>query len=492
MSQGPIRNSFQRVLINVAFITGSNVIGRVLNLALYAALGRMFGPEGLGGYATAVAFSTYFIFAVDFGVSPRLVREGAIAPEELEEEFAQAFGIKLAMTGLTLVGLAGLHFVLPFESWVVELCVLLALASIVRSFAYLSESVCRARERLDLAGASGLANTSLFVGSSLLFFYLDFPVVAIGWASLGSAFLHLGISSLFARKFISLGVRIPPKWSIVRAALPYATTSLSMLAFAQIDVLVISFIKDAEFVGRYSAISRLLLIASTFGSLSASAVLPTASRVFANAARQRFDEIFNGALRVIFSIGVTAALGIVVLARWIMQTIYGDAFADLYPFLQVGAVYLVFKFAISVLAMVLTSSGRQGDRARGILIGLFFTVVFVLLLVPRFGISGAVAALILSEFVLLSCFIFSLRVHLDWRVLAQTLLSLGIASGAALATYLHFSQQAGSSAIALSIAAPTITFLVLLFATGEGFRSIRFVLGLRAQRTSPPSAPVSG
>ena len=403
-------------------------------------------------------------------------------PENLEDDFSNALAVKFVMAGVSMIGLAALYFILPYEPWVIELCLLLALASIVRSFAYLFESVCRARERLDLEGASLLTSSVLFVGSSLTFLYFDYPVIAVGWASLGSAFAHCAISGFFATRFIRIRLTLPPKWSVVRAALPYATTSLSLLAFAQIDILIISFIESTEFVGRYSSVSRLLLIAGTLGALLTSAVLPTASRIFATATRHRFDEIFNGALRVIFSAGMAAGLATVVLARWVIQLIYGESFLDLYPTLQWGAVYLVIKFGVSVLAMVLTSSARQGDRARGVVIGLISTVFLVFALVPSFGIKGAVVAMILSELVLLACFLFALQEHLDWRGLLQTMSCLSLAGGAALATYGHFADGKGATSIAASIVAPLIAYLLVLFATGEGMCSIRFILGLRGAR----------
>lgn len=68
-----MRSGLYRVLANIAFITGANLFGRLLNLVLHATLGRLFGPEGLGGYSTAIAIAGYFIFMADFGMSPRIV-----------------------------------------------------------------------------------------------------------------------------------------------------------------------------------------------------------------------------------------------------------------------------------------------------------------------------------------------------------------------------------------------------------------------------------
>jgi O-antigen/teichoic acid export membrane protein len=477
-------SSLQRALANIAFITGANLIGRALNLVLHVALGRLFGSEGLGGYVTAIALSAYFIFLADFGISPRIVREGAAAPELQEEEFAKALAPKLALSAIALVLVALLGFVLPYETWVVQLCQVLSVAAIVRSIAYLPEMICRARERLDLEGAAHTIPVIIMVGTSLTLLHFGYPVSAIGWAVLGSSILHLVLALAFARRFIRIRIQMPPDWSLMRSALPYATSSLTVLAFAQIDILIISFIESADFVGRYAAVSRLILIAGTFSSLATSAVLPTATRIFSSGSQERFDHLINSALRMMLSIGFAVAIGTVGLAQFMMSALYGDAFANLYPLLQAGSVLLIFKFAVSVLSIALTSCGRQADRARAMLIGLAATIVFVATTVPLFGIAGAVGSMVASEFVLAICLGIFLRKHIQWKRLFRTLFYLSGASVAALAAYVQFAQSADLVTTLIATTAATLTYLALFFVSGEGIRAVRFVSSLRA----PPTA----
>lgn len=477
-------SSLQRALANIAFITGASLIGRALNLVLHVALGRLFGSEGLGGYVTAIALSAYFIFLADFGISPRIVREGAAAPELQEEEFAKALAPKLALSAIALVFVALLGFVLPYETWVVQLCQVLSVAAIVRSIAYLPEMICRARERLDLAGAAQTIPVIIMVGTSLTLLHFGYPVSAIGWAVLGSSILHLVLALAFARRFIRIRIQMPPDWSLMRSALPYATSSLTVLAFAQIDILIISFIESADFVGRYAAVSRLILIAGTFSSLATSAVLPTATRIFSSGSQERFDHLINSALRMMLSIGFAVAIGTVGLAQFMMSALYGDAFANLYPLLQAGSVLLIFKFAVSVLAIALTSCGRQADRARAMLIGLAATIVFVATTVPLFGIAGAVGSMVASEFVLTICLGIFLRKHIQWKRLFRTVFYLSGASVAALAAYVQFAQSADLVTTLIATTAATLTYLALFFVSGEGIRAVRFVSSLRAPKTA--------
>ena len=475
------KSGLGRVLMNVAFITGSNITGRLLTLVLHAALARAFGAEGLGGLATAVAISTYFVFLVDFGTAPRLEREGATSPVELGNLFAEALGFKLALSVPAAGAVVLLALFLPFDGWVVELCVLIAIASIIRSFAYTTQAVCRARERIDLVGVTLVLDTAAFVGTSLIALGLGLPLVSIGYASIFAALVQLGSATLFARRFISFSIRFPPRLSVARAALPYATTSLSVLAFAQIDVLIMAFIESTAFVGRYSAVSRLLLIAGTLGVMSTSAILPTAARVFANATSERFDEIINGAIRLVVAIGLGASAGVAIIAEPLLATIYGPDFVELTGLLRLGAPYLAFKFAVSILGVSLTSIGRQGDRARSVLLGLVATVVFVLTLVPVLGLTGAVASMVASELVLATSLLWFLRHRLHWGRFFVTILSSLVAAAGALATFSAFGPAESLAETALANIVPGIAFLAIWLASGDGVRAFQFVNALRSR-----------
>ncbi|MCP5056942.1 MAG: oligosaccharide flippase family protein [bacterium] len=472
------------MLFNVGFITGSNLLGRVMNLVVLAALGRLFGAEGLGGYSTAVAVTAYFVFVVDFGLSPRLVREGAVSPKSLATEFRKALGLKILMAAPATVGLIGLCLVLPYERWVLELCFLLGLASIIRSFSYLNSAVCRASERLDLEAVATLVNSVTLVASTLICFSLGYSATVVGYTSLAAATLQWCASALMARRFVRFGIVLPPEWRTVRLALPYATTSFTMLAFGQIDVLIVSMIESQEFVGRYASISRLLAIAGTLGSLAGAAILPTATRIYSTTSPEQFRHLVNGALRSVLLLSGATAIAFGALARPGISSIYGAEFVDLYPILRAGSVFLLPKFCVSALSVILTSCGRQGDRARSILLGLVATVVLVLILVPRFGIPGAIGAMVASEIFLLACFTWHLRTYLRFALVAKTIATLVVALPAAGWIHLHFAAEAGWLAVASAVVAPLLFYGVMTLLSGEALGAVRFLIQLRKGRNA--------
>ncbi len=477
----------RRVLVNIGFIMGSNLLGRVFNLVLQAALARAFGPVGLGGYATAVAIAGYFVFVVDFGLSPRLSREGAVEPGRLNEEYAGALGLKLLVGLGAFATLGAIYHVLPYEDDVRALCFLLGVSSIIRSLCYLNEAVCRASERLDLEGASNLLGAASFVGLSIVLIALDYPVVAVGYASIAANLLQLVVSSTLASRFVRLRVRFRPEARLARAALPYATTSLTVLAFAQIDVLLISFMESQEFVGQYAAVSRLLLIAGTVGALASAAILPTLARLYARFDAEPYRDLVNQLVRGVILVSGLVMLGTFVVASPLIVAIYGDAFGAYSPLLQGGSIYLAFKLPVSILGAVLTAVGRQGDRARGMLIGLAMTILLVLGLVPAFGLEGAVGAMIGSELVLMIVLAWFLRGMLQWTRALRTVSIMIVASGLGGAIHLWAGEEAGLAHGALGIGLPVLAYLGATALSGELTRAARFIRRLNESTSSAGS-----
>jgi O-antigen/teichoic acid export membrane protein len=466
--------------VNIGFIMGSNLLGRVLNLVLQAALARAFGPLGLGGYATAVAIAGYFVFAVDFGLSPRFAREGAVAPDRQADEYARALGLKCVTGVCALAALALICHVLPYEDDIRQLCFLLGCSSIIRSFCYLNDAVCRANERLDLEGAANLLGTGAFVGISLVLLALGHPVLSVGYASIAAIVVQLALSTLFASRFIRLRVDLGIHRETARAALPYAMTSLTVLAFAQIDILLISFVESQEFVGQYASVSRVLLIVGTVGALASAAILPTLARLFVNLDPEGFRELVDELVRGMLLVSGLVTLGTFVLAQPLIIGIYGDAFAAFSFLLQGGSVYLLFKLTVSALGAVLTAIGRQGDRARGMLIGVGATVVLVLTLVPVFGIGGAVGAMVGSELVLMSVLALYLQGVLTWTRHLQTAVVTGIACGLGATLYLWMGEQTDLVWRAAAVVLPVLVYVAVGLVSGEAIRAIRFLRKLRS------------
>jgi O-antigen/teichoic acid export membrane protein len=250
------------------------------------------------------------------------------------------------------------------------------------------------------------------------------------------------------------------------------------VAFAQIDVLILSVIASQELVGQYASVSRLLLVTGFLAVVAWSAVLPTASRFFTRSDPERFGEVVSEALRFVLLGGGGVVVAIFLVAKELLGLVYGSDFEPLAPLLRWGSIFVAFKFSTSVCSIMLTACGRQGLRARAIVIGLVATAALVIGLVPIWGLAGAVVALVLSEVVVVVLQVWSLWDYLRTGLLLRTTASLLLALVGAMVAFLLLSRAGQPLWILLVV--PSLTYVVIVLVSGEATRAFEF---LRRQRS---------
>ncbi len=461
-----------RILGNIGAITASNFAGRLFLLFLNAAIARVYGAEGLGGYASAVAVSAYFLLGADMGLSPRLVREGAVDPEGIDEEYSRATALKVPITAIALVILWVLFLTLPYEPDVLALCMLMSLNSLVQSWSYLNHGVCRAREHLGLEAISGILHAIFFAGGAAILVGFGAPLIVVGVMALVSACGQWFWSRSFARRFARLRLGWPPKWSALRDAAPYATASLSGVAFQQIDILMMSVMTSLSTVGEYAAITRLLRMTGFLSNMAGNAVLPTASRVYSRSA-DRFREVSAPALAFSLGAGGAVATGLVAGAALLLRWIFGESFERLAPLFQLGSLYAWLTFGSAAGAMLLTACGRQGIRARSLTLATLGKAAGVLFLVPTLGVLGGVVALLIGEALLLLTYLHGLRGAVAFAGIFRTLVSTFLAF--AIGTASFFAAQDAGWHLLLVLATPLMVYPLVLLLTGEAHRARSFL-----------------
>jgi O-antigen/teichoic acid export membrane protein len=449
---------------NIGALTAVNLLGRLLNFAVVAIVARTYGAEGLGGYATATAVSGFFLVLADLGLSSRLVREAARDPDRTGRVYARSMSVKTLTSLTACLVLVGLFFVLPYEPWVRNLIVLLAISWMIRSYTQMNHSVVRAKEHMELEAVSVLVQNVLFIGGALACLLFGFSLVALGWAAIGAALAQLAVSAAIARRFSPLRLTGRPHWQTMRDAAPFSATLLSSIAFGHSNVVVLSLIASQTLVGEFSSVSRVLLLASVVPQLVTLAVVPAFSRVYGRDDAARFRRLTTASLRILLIAAGAGAVALVAASHLVMRLVYGEELESLHPLLQLGTLYLVFQFTSAPLGMALTAAGRQGARARAIVIALAATVPMILVLTPLLGVLGAVIALVASQLVLAVASAVPLRDLLAPGDLFRNAAWVAAAGGLAVAC--HFWLAAAGQPL-LAVVAPLAVYPAVLLPSGE-------------------------
>lgn len=420
---GAARGNMQRpiliVLKNIGSLTLGSLFGRLLNFVVVAIMVRTAGTEGLGGYATATAVAGYFVILSDVGLSGRLVRESAACPDSASDEYSRSLGIKLVTTFVCAVLLAVLAFTLPYESWVLDLLVLLSVANVVRSFSQINHSIFRARELMELEALSTFVHAVVF-GSAVTVLLLDLPIVFVGWSAIAAAVVQLILTSVIVTRFVPLRITIPPDWATTRDTAPYTAASAAEIAFLQSDVVVLSFIASQSLIGEFASITRLLFLAAVVPMFLNLAIVPVWSRIFGRDEVERFRRLTTASLQTLTILAGAGVVSLTAVSKILLRLVYGEGFEELSNLLVLGSLYLLFNFVNSGVSVPLVSAGRQAIRAKAMLIGIFVKVGLVFFLVPSLGVAGALLALVLAEVALMAVQLYRLSDVITAFPLAKT------------------------------------------------------------------------
>lgn len=210
-------------------------------------------------------------------------------------------------------------------------------------------------------------------------------------ASLGAVLLNtLWVSSLVRR----FGGRLFPRWkrSVLGETLSYGLRGYvgNVLAFFnyRLDMLLVNAYLGPAGVGIYSVSVR-------FAELLWYLPNATSFVLFPRVAASRQEEMRAFTPRVLrATLGLTAigALAFALLGRWLIVWIYSPAFAQAYMPLVLLLPGVVLLGGARVLTNAIAGWGQPHYNSLCFGLGFVLTVVLDLLLIPRYGVSGASVA----------------------------------------------------------------------------------------------------
>jgi O-antigen/teichoic acid export membrane protein len=473
-----VKNPLVVIGQNFAVAAAAHVAARLLNLALLAIVARTLGVEGIGDLAVAFAVGTATLFATDLGLAARLVRETSARHSCENDAYARALGAKLALTPVALAAAALIYAAAPLDRSVAPLCALAAAAAAIESITILNHAVCRSYERFDLEAIGEILHAVVLITAGGVALLGGFPLIYVGVAAIVAAVVELAVSFALARRFVNPSVVWPRDLALLSNSLPYTATSVGVAALAQLDVLVLAAVAPQSEVGRYAAVSRLLLGGAYFVGLAADVALPRATETYIGGAGARFDDAACEGARAALLAGGAATVVIVAAARPLMSFVYGSTLAASFPLLQLGAVFLFLKLAGAAPRTALTAADRQPAHARSVVCGLVATAAAIATLGARYGALGAVVALIVGEAVALIAALVASRGLWRPRGALPTAAMVAVTAAAAIAVILLMpTSELGAGAVGTGL------YALGVGVSGELSRALAFAR--RAGRARP-------
>jgi len=384
------------------WLLSSYVVRLLCQVGAFVLVARALGPRDFGLFVSIVALSAVLGRVASMGSSDLLVREASrsgLVRELLGSATLFVMLVSIPLLGL-IVALSGLFVEQPSTLVVLGVgAVHLLPERLILFFASLHLGTGEIWRSSLVEVAQGLLRLSaacvLFaLGGGLLMwtalYALSFAVLAVG--------VLIALQRGGFLPDLRAGLRGLP--AFVREGWVFALGRLSTTAFSQLDKPMLAWLASPTIAGIYGAANRVIEAAL----LPLSALLVAAYRRHFQAGEQGLRESHAFALRMLpLSLGTAVLSG---LALWlgapILPLVLGEDYEQVVAAVRLLAALVLLHGLLGPVADALTGAGMQAHRTAIQCIALLVNLLLNFTLIPDYGIYGAIAATLLSTFLMVA------------------------------------------------------------------------------------------
>ena len=388
-----------RALRNTVLVLTAKVVGRLIAVVSVLAMIRGLGEDHYGTFSVLINLTAIVSVVLDLGFNVLFVREGARHHAEIQRYMRNVMSLRLIMSLLALVVLAGLVLPLGLGDLLLPGFVLMVLTS----YATLLRNGLYAVQQLRYEALAVVLESIVLLALILYGVHYRFGVGYFVWAYAA----QYGFSCAYFLVVLA-GKRIAfPGWAFEAAllrewfwkGLPFALTFVLTILYFRIDnPLIYAFRGEHEaawYGAAYKPIESLLFIPISFLSV----VFP----VLAIYHRERPQEMLDAISRfykALLLMGWPTSLGIFVLAHPLTPLLLGSHFAPAEPAMRILALALGLAFVNNAFIGALNASDRQLSFTWAAGWSLVANLVLNLSLIPLFGYVGSSWATVMTELTL--------------------------------------------------------------------------------------------
>ena len=370
-----------------------------LLLVLLTIAGRFLSVPDYGRFRYALALTTIVETLMDLGLSQVTVRTVARDKASADRVFPQVLGLKIVWVCVGLAVLAVAAPILRTDPVIIKLCYALGLSSAVRSYLLTARGLLQGLHRFDLEALAVVSDRVLLLIIGAFALWAGYGLAGLAVAFVGSRLLMLGAMQWLLRSVVS---NVRPAFDrvmwrdIQSAALPLGFFMIALNTYNYVDTVILGLMRSDAEIGWYAASYSVYEGLTYAPSILAAVLTPRLAALFTvdrAAHRSLLTRALLASVALAVVLGGVAALG----AAPIVTLLFGSRYASAAPPLQILAAGSVFVFATWILHAAAISTNLDRRLLLTTAIGLAANVAFNVLLIPRYGISGAAWATVLAE-----------------------------------------------------------------------------------------------
>jgi len=182
--------------------------------------------------------------------------------------------------------------------------------------------------------------------------------------------------------------------------------------YLQLDTVILGFLTDNESVGYYASALKLnKILIAVFAAISA-AMFPKMMNLLQENKVEAFNKMIQDCFYVIISVSIPTALLVFLCAPEIVQILFGSNFERAIIPLQITAPIIVIVSLSTIFGFqILSALSKDRSILKSAIFGTLISIIFTVLFVQQYKEIGEAIAILITELVVCSSFIYFSRKH---------------------------------------------------------------------------------
>ena len=396
------KHSLKLNFVMNAILTMSSFIFPLIS---YPYVSRILLPEGTGKVSFATSLIAYFIMFAQLGIPTYGVRACSRVRDDrqaLTRTAQELLIINLIMTALSYMALFLALLFVPRLRAERTLYLLVSLSMIFNTIGM--EWLYKALEQYTYITVRSIVFKIVALIAMFVLIHSREDYVIYGGITILASSASGICNFVHARRFISLrpvgGYRFRPH---LKAVAVFFAMACASTVYTNLDTVMLGFMTSDETVGYYNAAVRIKSILVSIVTSLGAVLLPRASYYVERGEMDRFRQITRKALNFVFLAAVPMMIYFMVFAKQGIFLLSGENYAGAVRPMQWIMPTLLFIGLSNVLGIqILVPLNREKVVLWSIIAGAAVDVVLNVVLIPKYGASGAAAATSVAELVVLA------------------------------------------------------------------------------------------
>ena len=392
---------FRKYFANTSWLLGERILRMAISLFVGIYVARYLGPERFGLLSYALSFVWLFSSLASFGLDDILVRELIKYPEQRNNLLGTVFWLKICGT---LVMGTTIALVLKFKVEDQQTYWMIALISF--GFLFQATNVVDFYFQSQVQSKFAVrAQVIQLILTSLFKIYLVWAKAELVWFAFALLLDQAVVAVLFLlvyrwkiEWFPFFSFRWIQAKKLMRDAWPLIFAGMVVSVYMKIDQVMLKEMLDTKAVGVYAAAVKLCEAWYFVPTVITASLFPAIIE-----ARKKSETLYDERVQKLYDLMVWTSVAVAIptslLADWVILILYGANFQEATDILRIYIWAGVFVSLGVASSKWLVVENLQSYSLYRTVFGVVLNISCNLLLIPIYGIKGAVFATLISYFI---------------------------------------------------------------------------------------------